>query len=365
MIFSYSRLKKHEECPWVFYKKYVLELPEEPTEAQEQGKAVHRVIQEVLTDPSATLADAAVRACAEAALPLDPEVIVELARHDAVKQVKDLALAVGHVEEHFELPLDGPGSPVTQGYIDLWWQDESGAYLIDWKTNRTIYNPRDNHQLGLYAWAIKEKTGCSKVKALLVFLRFKEIPLWEEYGEEEMEAARQWALQLAMDIESRLAELELFGGKPDELFPARPGDACRYCSFAGDCLKEAGAVKALEVPESIQTLEEAQALAGEIIRLETALSGMKGRLKEWVQVNGPVRVGDQEFRLVPAVNWNFSPEKLKEFCKMLSQAGINPWEVLTIGSSQLKKLKLPEEELARYGEKDETKTFRRVKVKSA
>ncbi|MGB9804544.1 RecB family exonuclease, partial [Desulfofundulus sp.] len=154
MIFSYSRLAKYKECPWAFYKKYILELPEEPTEAQEQGKAVHRVIQEVLTDSSATLADAAVRACAEAVLPLDPETVMELAKHPAVEQVRELALVGGHVEEHFELPLDGPGSPVLQGYIDLWWEDPAGATLIDWKTNRATYNPRDNHQLGLYAWSI-------------------------------------------------------------------------------------------------------------------------------------------------------------------------------------------------------------------
>lgn len=369
MLFSYSRLKRFEECPRAFYKKYVLEVPEKPAENTETGKAVHQVISELLTGvitPEET-GTAVQRVISGAPVPIDGKTVLELVSHPMVASLIDLAVAEGRVEDHFELPLDGPGSPVIQGYIDLWWRDPSKPVLVDWKTNHKPYGPLDTHQLGIYSWAVAQMTGVEQVVGHLVFLRFINEKRCFTYGPEEMGAARMWALTLANDIEARLAEMSLLGTGPDELFPAQPGKQCRWCSYAEECLKQAenGRSGAVTAPaEGIKTAEEAEAIAAEIFRLEKALSDMKGMLKDWVQNNGPVRVGSQEFRMCPTVSWSFPPEKLKEFCAALNNAGLNPWEYLTIGSSQLKKIGWAEEDLSRFGKKKETVSFRQVKAES-
>ena len=66
---------------------------------------------------------------------------------------------MGETEIHFQLPLSYEDSaPMLQGYIDLVSPD--GSKIVDWKTNRVRYDVRDNHQVGLYAWAVGQlKTG--------------------------------------------------------------------------------------------------------------------------------------------------------------------------------------------------------------
>ncbi len=108
--------------------------------------------------------------------------------------------------------------------------------------------------------------------------------------------------------------------------------------------------------------QTAKATGKELIRLEKALDDLKVRLKEWVVVNGPVRIGDEEFKLCPSISWQFTPDKLRELCRVLSNDGVNPWGVLSIGSTKLKNLKWPENRLAKYGKKKENTTFRKVKI---
>ena len=78
---------------------------------------------------------------------------------------------MGETEIHFQLPLsDEKSSPIIQGYIDLVSPD--GSRIVDWKTNRVRYDVRDNHQVGLYAWAIGQLRNQSYVEGSLFFLRF-------------------------------------------------------------------------------------------------------------------------------------------------------------------------------------------------
>ncbi len=365
MIFSYSRLKKYTDCPAAFYKKYILELPDPSGEAAVLGKVVHAAVEKYILGTEKTMAIE--KAISTAELPVNHKEVNWLMSHEVIESIaKSTHMFKRYqVEEHFRLPLhDKPGSPILQGYIDLWHEDQyNNISVVDWKTNRAQYEPLENHQLGLYAWALSKLTGQKEIFGSLIFLRFKkDYHRHTEYSKDKMEEARLWALQSAQDIEEKLATIALFDANPDELFPAIPNSTCRWCPYASDCLKQAETKGEIITIENINNPEEAKTVAAEVFRLEATLKEMKEQLKEWVQNNGSVQVGDRKYQFCPSESWQFSPEGLEEFCFDLQKSGINPWEMLSIGSNQLKKIGWTEEVLANYAKRKTRNTFRCVKA---
>jgi len=358
MIYSYSRLKRYSDCPASFQYKYIYEMAESTTEPLVLGKTVHAAIQMYLSGTDMhTAIDSAI--LQEAELPIDRDEVIKLVQHTMVKGIID-----GQVEEHLAISLDDEGLINFQGYIDWWCELSDGSIqLIDWKTNRSKYDPKDNHQLGLYAWYLSQVTGASEINAELVFLRYPyaESSQAHTYTSTEMEEARKWALQLAEEIDDKVAELNLLDGVDDDgLFPATPGKHCQYCSNPSLCIKSVN-VDTVRVDDRV----DAERVAAEVIRLEAALADMKDKLKAWAQENGGIAVGDSTFDFVPSVSWNIGAEKLYELCTELYDAGIDAFEYLTLTASNLKKMGVSEEKLATYGKKKISKTFRMVKAKEA
>lgn len=360
MIYSYSRLKRYEECPASFQYKYLYEMTEPPTEPLVLGKTVHAAIQMYLNGMDIEAAvDSAI--FQEAELPVNRDEVLYLAQHSMVTNISG-----GHVEQHFAVPLDTAGLLKFQGYIDWYKELPDGAVrLIDWKTNRQKYSPTDNHQLGLYAWYLSQVTGIKEINAELVFLRYPHTDGCQahKYTTAEMEEARQWALRLAEEIEEKVAEWNMSGGMDggsDNLFPAKPGKACSYCSHASLCIKSVNfdAVK-------LDDRADAERVAAEVIRLEAAMDDMKDKLKAWAKENGDIAVGDAAFSFVPSVSWSIGADKLYELCAELHDAGVDVFQYLTLTAANLKKLGVGDDKLAIFGKKKVSKTFRLLKAKEA
>lgn len=376
MIYSYTRLRKFESCPYAFYQKYILERPDPPGEAAVLGKAVHRAVELSLVD-NLQLDVALNVAGKEAEGPFS----LTDARCLALKALNWLyrEVAAGcidgsavYVENQFSLPLDGPGSPEIQGYIDL----HDGKSIVDWKTNRRPYSHDANHQLGIYAWAVSRIFGLKEIPCRLYFLRSGSVSEGL-YTQEKFEAARTWALQLALDIENRLVSLYAAEGsvvtetaRIAEYFPAnsRSGE-CRWCAWAGECpamhrMKLPVVGQAAVPAGAITSSEEAVRVAVEIERLETVLNDLKGRLHAWVSSRGPVVAEDKVWDNYPTISWSFSPESLRRLCRDIAASGKDPFAYLSLGASGIKKLGWPEEVLARYGSKETRTSFRAKKLKS-
>ena len=331
---------------------------EAPTEPLVLGKTVHTAIQAYLSGADIhTAVDNAM--LQEAELLLDRNEVIRLASHSVVTEISG-----GQVEQHLAIPLDDEGLINFQGYIDWWCEIPDGSVqLIDWKTNRVKYKPKENHQLGLYAWYLSQVTGVKEIDAELVFLRYPYAESREihKYTVFEMDEARKWALVLAEEIEDKVAELNMLAGVDDDsLFPATPGKHCQYCSHASLCIKSVNVE-----PIKIDDKADAERVAAEVIRLEAALDEMKSKLKEWAKDNGGIAVGDSTFDFVPSISWNIGAEKLYELCAELYDAGIDAFEYLTLTASNLKKMGVDDVKLAVYGKKKVTKTFRLVKAKEA
>ncbi|PTQ51038.1 MAG: hypothetical protein HSCHL_1628 [Hydrogenibacillus schlegelii] len=108
---------------------------------------------------------------------------------------------------------------------------------------------------------------------------------------------------------------------------------------------------------AVELQTRAEQLAREIFRLEAALKQLKDELKAIVEQSGPVTVDGRTWAFYPAVDWQFTPQGLREFAEALALDGIDPWAVLDVSSTALKKIGVGEDVLSRYAEKKETLRF--------
>ncbi|WP_382391922.1 RecB family exonuclease [Lentibacillus juripiscarius] len=228
MIFSFSRLNLYKQCPNRFYNKYVLEKDEPMTQPLALGKAVHKAIEDKIN--GIPHQESILNGYAEANFheELTQSEIADLVEKAPVQS------AMGDTETYFKLKLaDEANAPQLQGFIDL---IQPNGRITDWKTNRVPYKTLDNHQLALYAWVVSQLKGLHSVEGCLYFIRFRKESN-HVFTPEEMEQARQWALDTANEINGRLALLKSHPDNAGMLFPAHPSKLCRHCPFAWECLK--------------------------------------------------------------------------------------------------------------------------------
>ena len=230
MIFSFSRLGLYETCPYRFYKKYIQGYEEPTTYPLALGKGVHKAIEDKINGVSHS--EAVLNGMIEA--DFHPEVTMEelsgLVSHAPIQE------NMGKAEIHFQLSLsDEESAPIIQGFIDLVSSD--GSRIVDWKTNRVRYDVRDNHQVGLYAWAIGQLRGRLTVEGNLFFLRFKRESK-HVFNQVDMDRSRQWALGVASEINSKRELLVMLPEEAKGLFPSTPSVYCRHCPFVIGCYRK-------------------------------------------------------------------------------------------------------------------------------
>lgn len=105
------------------------------------------------------------------------------------------------------------------------------------------------------------------------------------------------------------------------------------------------------------TLEDAIKLANEINRLEAVIKKMKDDLKAFVQTNGSFETESEVWGYSEAISYTFNGEQLKAVAENLVLEGHNPWELLSISATNLKKTGWTESVLESLGQKKITKRF--------
>lgn len=109
--------------------------------------------------------------------------------------------------------------------------------------------------------------------------------------------------------------------------------------------------------ERLDSMEKAVEMANEIERLEAVLKLMKAELKKFVDDYGAIETDSKVWDYYPSVSWNFDEKGLKEMAQNIALEGLNPWELLTLSSTSLKKLGWNDDVLSQFGRKKETKRF--------
>ena len=235
MIYSFSRLNLYTTCPYRFFTKYIEGYEEPTTYPLALGKGVHKAVEDKINGVSHS--EAVLNGMIEAEF--HPEVTMdemsELVSHAPIKE------NMGETEIHFQLPLsDEDSAPVLQGYIDLVSPD--GSKIVDWKTNRVRYDVRDNHQVGLYAWAVGQLKNRTRVEGNLYFLRFRRASK-HVFNQADMERSRQWALDVANEINSKREILDMLPEEAESLFLSTPSSHCRHCPFVIECYRSLVVIK--------------------------------------------------------------------------------------------------------------------------
>lgn len=343
-VFSYSRLSMGEECLAKLFRRYVLKMPEPPTLPLVQGKAAHAVIEGAMKTKQdskeffSSLCDVVIGV---SPLRLDKDELMYLTYQ---ANVLDCIGKPGIIEYHFQESIDpdDPFGPEMQGYIDHWLEGEDYIELRDWKSNRKSYDPITTKQLGIYAGHLQRKTG-KPVKGKLVFLRTREIFEHLYTPEDGITTAQTWALSTAENIRNLVKLYNDKKGTPAELFPATPGDVCRYCGWADYCTGEE-----IICPDDLDP-NKAVEVASEVFRLKTATKLLEERLKVFVKQNGPVRVGKREFCFAPSRYWSFSGDGLKKAFDKMKKGGVDPFGVLSLTAKGLNKLNWGESEIKALG----------------
>ena len=364
-LFSFSRLERYAKCPKSFYYKYVLEIEEPISEPLALGKAVHAAIERFLkaqwANEKKDMSECVAEAVAEAPVPISFDEALQLCLNPAVRE-RTFCYGPPEIEQRFDVHLDDAGEYGLQGTVDYSERnltDVKSCLLVDWKTNRAKYGA-DCLQMRLYAAVLARRYKVEQVLAQLVFLRYHGGACVETavIDARAMEQAWNWALETAREIEGNIASLQVFGGDPEALFPARPCAFCHNsCGYAYQCTRGV-----ILQPAKVNSQEEAEALAGDLIRLESATSAMKDALKEWATTTQrPISLPGGEYRFIPSVAWTFSEAGLQNLCDRITRMGDNCWRYLTIGATQLKKLRLDEEDLILYGQQKRSKAFRFVR----
>ncbi len=367
MDVSYSKVSLYDDCPSLFYDVYIKKI-KLPTYVNVFGRVVHLAIKLYATgtDIEAAIAQAAEKEAAPQGIRVNREKIRKMAASYEVRDVKDLKNADKAFEEDFKVLLgDSPADPLLKGCKDFKLvfrnTDRSTKLVVlgDWKTGPT-YDPR---QLALYAWAESRQYGTGlPYIGWFVFLNEDNPDNRSRHfdiSRQMMQEAREWAYSVAREIEGKLFQVAALEGDPGELFPGRTGSKqCRWCHKSLNCSKrreETGLQ--LIIPELITSLEEAEEVAGNILRLSEGCSILKELLKNWIRQNGELSIPEigKLFCLAPAVAWAFTPEQKKAVFEQLKAEGRNPFEIFTLGSAQIKELGWPEDRLLGLGAKKAVK----------
>lgn len=113
---------------------------------------------------------------------------------------------------------------------------------------------------------------------------------------------------------------------------------------------------------TIQTEEQAQALATEIMQLEATVKQLKDQLKEYVDQHGTLQAGGIEWGYRDSISWKIRVENMKEFMQLVAIEGFNPFELISVSATNLKKLGWNDETLGRIADKKVTSSFRSTKL---
>lgn len=228
MLFSYSRLQLYETCKLRFYYRYILKLPDHVTAPLALGTAVHHSIESIIKGIDFQNAILEGYAACNFHLEVSFKEISNLVKNAPVFK------NMGETEVYFRFPLsDSLNAPQLQGYMDLVQEGK----LVDWKSNWRTYGVLDNHQVGLYAWALSKIQKREWIEGSLYFLRYRQENKCF-FSPIEMEQARTWALRLAEEIHFKLQLLDIMPEKGKEIFPNVPSSACSHCPFVLRCYRD-------------------------------------------------------------------------------------------------------------------------------
>lgn len=400
---SYSRLAMYDECPYRFYVNYILKQKDPTSLPAVLGNVVHKAAELKLKTASnqrnREYVEVAISLLRNewkddhvAVAFLDqisiPEAIY-LLNNLPVEKVQN-----GEVEKRIQVPIDSSNPFMPELLVIIDYLDYTSKLFSDWKTGRT---KAKEMQINVYGLALT-LNGIDVDNGNLVYLRDNETDK-KQITVQSNEEAKQWIIQTYEKIEKGTDRL-MFDEHPEIAFPATSNANCQYCASNLKCpllripekdedvelLNEVctqigipegsiGRVKLVqENPDhthrisvdidgathdltimdfnrmvdvsaiaEIHNIDDATQAFRELIRLEGVVKSVKSSLKEFMKDNPTVEelsVGTKRFAEITSESASFKDgNSVAAFMRELVESGINPYDIVTVSSESLKKLK--------------------------
>lgn len=209
MVWSYSRVKSFEDCPYRWYLRYIKKLHSKSGFFAEYGSFMHKLIELFLIGEKTKkqVCDIYIREFKEHVKGRAPNPKIFGSYYsDGIRYLRTMEpppLRIIAVEKKVEFDIDGV--PFI-GYIDLLGENVDGYYVIDHKSRKLkqrsnrVKPTKDDEtlddylrQLYLYSRPLYEEYG--KYPEALCFNCFRTNSLVKEpFNEEKYEEAKRWLL---------------------------------------------------------------------------------------------------------------------------------------------------------------------------
>lgn len=307
MTFSYSRLRRYQDCPRAYYLHYVKELPDEASIAMRLGSLVHEALERfyrwvVLEEYAGILPHTVLfsiyREVFGESRVADPDVYADgrgilskyVESHPNVDHMSVLA-----IEQEFRMEI---GGAEVLGYIDRVDRVDGGIRVVDYKTNRLLFERSEvesDMQMSIYAIAAKRLYPMAERVYLTLDMLRHEIPLDTERTGEQLEATAEY---ISVLVGRATKDVE---------FEPVVGPGCVYCGQQKNCPAFQGVLRG-EVPppsESARLMLNVDELAAERERVAglakiyySKQRELDSLLKKRIDEEGTVTAGGRVYDLV-------------------------------------------------------------------
>lgn len=274
LVSSYSQIDKFLQCPYSWYLKYILKLPQgEKAKALDYGLAIHETKEHffVARMVGINLSENDMlsfyhKAFHDHDIPFDSsEEKLEYYKegqtavkrlfnpvNEVEKLMVDPNMTILGVEEYFEVEIELPkpvmaivgvdeyGEVIRQeydkvviiGYIDLILKDEQGrVYVIDHKSGKKVFDKKkleENLQFPIYAMALKEKYGVLPYQSWYNFTKVHT----GQVIKQEAEGEKDVTLDDKRLVESKKEIIKVFKKMAGAKHTAKPSFLCYWCDYS-------------------------------------------------------------------------------------------------------------------------------------
>jgi len=195
--------------------------------------------------------------------------------------------------------------------------------IIDYKTGWTKDN--DVFQGQIYAWLLSKISKVMDIFAITMTVCFMNVRHREA---DEYSVTQDDLKEINAKIFSIVSAIE-----NDTEFKSRTGDHCSHCDYLQHCKSSRGALETIHSDFPIMNPENAVRIAKLIPLAEAKIKELKGKIKEWAIMHGPIDIGSGSWTISQNENITIDPQKFHETATGL---GVNPFDFMSVSNQKLK-----------------------------
>ena len=198
-------------------------------------------------------------------------------------------------------------------------------YIVDYKTGKSNADKYDSFQLATYIFLLYAKMGNDIFDYDNIYVIYELVRKREKI---QFNFSPDDILEIKEKIMEKIAIIEA-----DEEFIPTPGNHCEFCPFADICPANENVLAIIEQNQfSVATKEDAEKAADIIIKAENFVKMAKGKLKDFVEINGAVITKAGTWDKHESISKTVDPKKFHEIA---SEEGFDPFEFMSVNNAKL------------------------------